>query len=74
MNASAFCDVMTLLRKAPRDKNELSRITGLHPNTVHLYVKALLDEGHIRLEAERRMSTRGRPSFVYAWQESLHGQ
>lgn len=64
---------MALIRKAPRTKPELEEITGLHENTVSAYVKALKDEGHIRI-CDRRSNLRGRATMVYAWQDVPHGE
>jgi predicted transcriptional regulator len=66
-----FCDVMALLRKAPRTVPEIVKVTGLARGTIQSYVDALHAEGHVRISKLRPSLKGGPPSHEYEWQEGL---
>lgn len=61
-----LCDVIALLRKAPRTLQELTAVTGRNCDRI---VEHLHAEGHAYIVGTR--TTGKRRARVYAWQESL---
>jgi predicted NBD/HSP70 family sugar kinase len=67
MNTSASpADLLAVLRDGtPRTKSELAEITGRARSTVSARLTELLDRGLV-VQLERMVSTKGRPSALYA--------
>lgn len=74
MSIAKFCDVMALIRKAPRTERELVEVVGLDPKTVQHHIAMLRSEGHIRISGMREPTGRGKPARLYAWQTTLFGE
>jgi len=58
--------IMHLLQEHPAlTISDLTKATGLHPNTVREHLQRLIESGYVVPEAERR-TTRGRPRILYS--------
>jgi len=58
-------EIMHLLQERPAlTITDLTKATGLHPNTVREHLQRLIESGYVVPEAERR-TTRGRPRIRY---------
>lgn len=58
-------EIMHLLQESPAlTITDLTKATGLHPNTVREHLQRLIEGGYVVPEAERR-TTRGRPRIRY---------
>ncbi|QAY60563.1 winged helix-turn-helix transcriptional regulator [Microbacterium protaetiae] len=59
-------EIMHMLQEHPAVTiSDLTKATGLHPNTVREHLQRLIEGGYVVPEAERR-TTRGRPRILYS--------
>lgn len=63
---SAIVDMIGLLVRAPRTMSELVELTGMSRESVHGWLRLLIEEGLLRKEARSRRTKGGR-LFMYFW-------